>query len=181
MQPSLQKIWQVSKWKNFLQQTMCALCLLCYPDVAAHFHHSAAAPPECQRLVWLWLQVRQCRFSVYVHVHILQLNLVSRAAAPELFCTCTGSTPCTWSAVCPCSPAAVGQRGSALSQVLPPWTCHEAPLRRKTSRKKNFMMRKNTLKNKKLYVYSKYCSTLGEEIHSGSISPNIEVFWKTPS
>lgn len=79
------------------------------------------APPEYERLVSLCLKVKPCWFC-------LCLSPVSPVAELEPCGTCTGSTPCTWWAVCLCSPVAVGPRGSALSPALPLWTCHGAHL-----------------------------------------------------
>lgn len=56
------------------------------------------------------------------------LSPVSQSAEPEAYGTCTGSTPCTWWAVCLYSPVTVCPQGSAFSQAPPRWIGHEVHL-----------------------------------------------------
>lgn len=81
------------------------------------------ALPEYERLVSLCLKVKPW--------FCLCVSPVSQVAELEPCGICTGSTPCTWWAVCLYSPGAVGPQGSALSPALPLWTCHGAHLEQK--------------------------------------------------
>lgn len=85
------------------------------------------------------------RWSPTLSLSLLCLSPMSPVAEPELCGTCTGSTPCTWWAVCLCSPATADPQGSALFQDLPLWTSHGAHLKTRA---------KNALKTKYIYTHT---------------------------